>query len=902
MWPEEYLSLLAPRAALLVEGTAFRKVARLSPEKLRVNNQSGIQLLVEAIGGSWGATELEERYEFFEKALYGTIQRNDESHDSYLSRMESNFVELLSRGTKLEEVQAYVLLRQSLLAPDDKKKILLEHPGELKYEPVVKSFRLLGSKFFSELQGSRQSAKTKVYDVNLSEQTEGDFGRQSDEHSTERAFSALTEDVEPELDAEFMEVMLAAEDQDALLVNSFEQELEDFLQDVPDMHDAMVTYLEARSKLLEKRRSRGFWPIKPGGKDNRGFGKGKGRGKGKRQRDQLLARIAKSTCRLCNQRGHWKAECPNRDKNPDGGTAVANIVEPSQPSMVQEVHSEPESAPSDVDDVSSGVLPVFSIGLSQDAPDFAEAFVVQALLNNSHKSQLGLRMKGVCQMKAKLSSRAFPMPRYADAVKRSLRSDPVVTDRKPNEAALPLPDVCHLASTGDRPCHAILDTGASKFVIGEKIWKQLFQKLPSNLQQKVRKAPSQVKFRFGNNQTLQSEFQVQLPLQSAPHSNRRLWLTIEVLPGSTPFLFSKRAFKQLGGILDTTNDLCFLQRLDRKIKLELNPTELYLLDVLQLCSHPPKSFLNPVLSQIMSMFNQRVLIVQMGRMILNVQLKISPSQWPKQPQETAAHDRPTNRPVTLSMPPPAQMMTSLKTVAEAVISLLTMLLQFLINQLETVPEGPENSPEVMQAMEGMVLELQNQRTMLQSLMTSAQNAPSRRAQGSTGDSIAGESSPQQLAPRQSPSRAPKTPSEVAPLPMTALRVAQVLQEPPTATMPTAAMTSRVSNWQMIEESEAEVIIDLEGRQIDLNPPSQLGSTTPLGVMIPRASTQMTVADWGQCRVTWGKKHKGRTYIQVLRQDPSYYQWAVARFANLTPDVQDFVRFCQVQMDLDQRSN
>ena len=136
-----------------------------------------------------------------------------------------------------------------------------------------KHARLLGSKFFSELQGSRQSAKTKVYDVNLSEQTEGDFGRQSDEHSTERAFSVLTEDVEPELDAEFMEVMLAAEDQDALLVSSFEQELEDFLQDVPDMHDAMVTYLEARSKLLgetsqpwllayQARRKRQPWPWK----------------------------------------------------------------------------------------------------------------------------------------------------------------------------------------------------------------------------------------------------------------------------------------------------------------------------------------------------------------------------------------------------------------------------------------------------------------------------------------------------------------------------------------------------------------------------------------------------------------------------------------------------------------
>ena len=46
----------------------------------------------------------------------------------------------------------YVLLRQSLLAPHDKKKILLEHPGELKYEPVVKFFRLLGMFFSSKCQ------------------------------------------------------------------------------------------------------------------------------------------------------------------------------------------------------------------------------------------------------------------------------------------------------------------------------------------------------------------------------------------------------------------------------------------------------------------------------------------------------------------------------------------------------------------------------------------------------------------------------------------------------------------------------------------------------------------------------------------------------------------------------
>ena len=78
MWPAEHLSLLAPRAALLVEGTAFRKVARLDPDKLRVNDKSGVALLVDAIGGSWGATELEERYEYFEKPCAGqcNVQMN----------------------------------------------------------------------------------------------------------------------------------------------------------------------------------------------------------------------------------------------------------------------------------------------------------------------------------------------------------------------------------------------------------------------------------------------------------------------------------------------------------------------------------------------------------------------------------------------------------------------------------------------------------------------------------------------------------------------------------------------------------------------------------------------------------------------------------------------------------
>ena len=325
MWPADFLDQLAPRAALLVEGTAFRKVARLDAAKLKVKNSSGVAALVEAIGGSWGATDLEERYEYFEKALYGTVQRHDESHDSFLARMESNFIELLSRNTKLEEVQAYVLLRQSTLPADDKKRILLEHSGELKYDPVVKSFRLLGSKFFNEFQTGKTQTKNRVYDVNFTDYTDGDSGT-SQFHdassSTDRAYHASVDDpADFELDNEYLDALISQEDPDALAVANFEQEFEDFLQDIPEMHEAMVTYMEARSKLLEKRKGRGFWPVKGKG----GFKKGRGKGgKSKKDRDQLLARIARSKCRRCGQVGHWKAECPNP---PDPSAASANVAE-----------------------------------------------------------------------------------------------------------------------------------------------------------------------------------------------------------------------------------------------------------------------------------------------------------------------------------------------------------------------------------------------------------------------------------------------------------------------------------------------------------------------------------------------------------------------------------------------
>ena len=293
----------------------------------------------------------------------------------------------------------------------------------------------------------------------------------------------------------------------------------------------------------------------------------------------------------------------------------------------------------------------------------------------------------------------------------------------------------------------------------------------------------------------------------------------------------------------------------------------------------------------------RGVIRHRGYKMVKIKLKIFPSPWPSQSQRIS-HRLTLSVRIVLILMPPAPMMNSLKTVAEALIGLLTMLLQFLIHQLEVQPEGQEEPPEVMQTMESMVQELHNQRSLLQSLMSSS-GAQRPRGQISSGTTTGtgASSSPMPRTPPVLPLSVPTDPNN---LPVTSQRVTQALQRQALANTPAnnAILTTRVSNWQVLAESEEEeVILDVEGRRSDVSP-STVRAINALGSLGTSTSPQMTVGEWGQCRITWGKKHKGRTYAQVLRSDPGYYQWSLARFQSLPPNQQDFVKFCQVQLDLD----
>ena len=537
--------------------------------------------------------------------------------------MEANFNELIQRQTSLEEVRAYVLLRQSSLSAEDKKKILLEHGGKLSYRQVVSSYRLLGSKFFQEVQSGRPAQKTKVYDVNFVE--EPDSGGPTMD-PPEKVIMLTQEDPDPELDTEFLEAMVAMEDQDALTISAFESELEEFLQDTPELFEAFVSYQEARQKLLDKKRNRGFWPPRGGKKGFKGRGKG---GKGHR-REQLLARIARSSCRHCGEKGHWRAECPQRLKESSGTNAAANVAQ----SEVTEIPSTELLVPSEHDEIfteeelrlaeamgcesqfSSECLSSSKVTQNESTVSPLHNSVADALMSmslgvtkifgfNNHKNRQcpARRMSNhmspqgyrSVRLPAEPNNRKVSQPTHTESANVSPdRQHRSVLNRKP-EPVRPTTDafVVSCPAKCDETC-AILDTGASRCVIGSKILEVLLQRLPKDIRRAVMQKPSQVKFRFGNNQTLTSKYRVYFPMYSSI-SGERLWLGVEVVEGRTPFLFSKRAFKQLGGILDTTQDQCTLARLQKSIKLRVNATGLYLLDVIEFCSNaePPVSQTTP---------------------------------------------------------------------------------------------------------------------------------------------------------------------------------------------------------------------------------------------------------------------------------------------------------------------
>lgn len=117
------------------------------------------------------------------------------------------------------------------------------------------------------------------------------------------------------LEDDVLEALAAENDEDAILVMQFEDSISETIESDSELSAFCSTYQDARRRLSERVKVRGFWPVNR--RFDKGSGKkGPGKGKGKSQfagPGSLAKRIANSFCRICMQKGHWKNECPQKE-------------------------------------------------------------------------------------------------------------------------------------------------------------------------------------------------------------------------------------------------------------------------------------------------------------------------------------------------------------------------------------------------------------------------------------------------------------------------------------------------------------------------------------------------------------------------------------------------------------
>ena len=565
-WPRQKLDELATRLVLNCRGTAFQKLQLHRSEVLK-NEEKAIKRIVELVGGTWGQVPLEQRFELVEKGLYRSQQKSDESADSYLARLDVTWTELMTKAISLEEIQSYVVLRGSKLAAEDKKRVIVESGGEnsgqLSMKRVTAAIRMIGSNFFQEMTGNRRGKSLKVYDSQT-------FVAEDDEEAFSESFM-VTEDM---LDEETIEILATEhQDDDASMVMQFEEAITEAIQGDADLAAYFSTYQEARRRLSEKVRTRGFWPMSKGyGKKGGKMAKGKGKA-------SLAQRIANSHCRRCGKKGHWRAECPlvtgrseSRATSSTGNSEMAPTSYVTVDEMDPEIFDIPEFDDNLNDD--QGVSAICLTCVSQsNHPNRQSKFWDKSKVSSNWLKGLTDRIKTTLRSKVKAQCHdAFGKIGIETPIDNdSIKSVQVVNPRSPTENA----DVCFV-STGTI---GVVDLGASQTVMGDQQLKEFLQNLPASVRSKVRRSSCDIVFRFGNHQTLTSKHSLLLPLQEQ-------WIRIAIVKGRTPFLLSSTFLRGIKAIIDVEEGTLWSKLLNRQLNIERTSKSLFMLDINQLWQEP----------------------------------------------------------------------------------------------------------------------------------------------------------------------------------------------------------------------------------------------------------------------------------------------------------------------------
>ena len=303
--------------------------------------------------------------------------------------------------------------------------------------------------------------------------------------------------------------------------------------------------LSSPSWILASHRWKRTWEVRE---------KGRGKpdmGRFQKKKESLAERIAASNCRRCGQRGHWKWECPQKEgTKEDVNLSEDTTFSVNDPEILDELPEGLRGSNTIAElfmnmtnqDIQGSVFSPAGIGFnSQVNEEFIETVLVCSLERQN--------VKGHCLGRALMGA----MSRRVDG-ERKLRSVSQAIG-----------------------CPGIIDTGASKTVIGQRKIKALVESMPLEIQKQMNWKKSETMFRFGNNAVLPSVGALYLPFG-------KRWMRIEVVEGDTPFLLSNSFLRSIDADVCIRNSSLRLNQLGIEVPLTVNQKGLFMVQLAEVIS------------------------------------------------------------------------------------------------------------------------------------------------------------------------------------------------------------------------------------------------------------------------------------------------------------------------------
>lgn len=247
-------------------------------------------------------------------------------------------------------------------------------------------------------------------------------------------------------------------------------------------------------------------------------------------------------------------------------------------------------------------------------------------------------------------------------------------------------------------------------------------------------------------------------------------------------------------------------------------------------------------------------------------------------------------------------MSMVKSIAENVMQSLKTLLAILLNQVATQVSEQEVPQDQAVMMNELLTEVQSQKEKIEELaFMMKQNMSPRKTED--GLVILSESDlevwDQEVRVFQQP----------MPPPITSGRSSAATMRSQAPTTPQQKVKSSAAGKGSLPSpsTPTQWVASLVGPTAPGSPlrmnsqPIEDESTTHPQIQGQSLAWTATAMDqWGQKKVTWGKKHPGKTFALVYEVDSQYVQWCLSRINSLDAPIADFARYCQTRRQMEEQ--